>query len=83
MVLNNIDITVKKSQILAIVGMSGAGKTTLIDLLFRFHEPSSGKIMIDGIELADYKLSSLRNNLALVTQETFLFNDTIFNNISS
>ena len=81
-VLNKINVMVKKSKILAIVGMSGAGKTTLVDLLFRFHDPSSGKILIDGVELAEYTLSSLRSNLALVTQETFLFNDTILQNIA-
>jgi len=81
-VLNNINVAVKKSQILAIVGMSGAGKTTLVDLLFRFHDPSSGKILIDGIGISEYTLSSLRSNLALVTQETFLFNDTILQNIA-
>ena len=81
-VLSQINLKVKKSKILAIVGMSGAGKTTLVDLLFRFHDPSSGKILIDGIGLEDYTLSSLRRNLSLVTQETFLFNDTIMQNIA-
>jgi len=81
-VLNNINLTVKKSKILAIVGMSGAGKTTMVDLLFRFHDPSSGEILIDGVGLTEYTLSSLRNNLALVTQETFLFNDAILQNIA-
>ena len=81
-VLNDINLQVKKTKILAIVGMSGAGKTTLVDLLFRFHDPSAGKILIDGIDLSAYTLSSLRSKLALVTQETFLFNDTILNNIA-
>ena len=80
-VLSNINVVVNKSQILAIVGMSGAGKTTLVDLLFRFHDPSSGDIFIDGINISEYTLSSLRNKLSLVTQETFLFNDTILQNI--
>jgi subfamily B ATP-binding cassette protein MsbA len=62
--------------------MSGAGKTTLVDLLFRFHDPSSGKILVDGVDLAEYTLQSVRNNIALVTQETFLFNDTIRRNIA-
>jgi ATP-binding cassette, subfamily B, bacterial MsbA len=62
--------------------MSGAGKTTLVDLLFRFFDATSGSILIDGKNIKDYKLDSLRKQLALVTQETFLFNDTIWNNIA-
>jgi subfamily B ATP-binding cassette protein MsbA len=81
-VLNNINLSVKKSEVIAIVGMSGAGKTTLVDLLFRFFDATSGSIFIDGKNIQDYKLSSLRRQLALVTQETFLFNDTIWNNIA-
>ena len=80
-VLTKINVTVEKSKILAIVGMSGAGKTTLVDLLFRFHEPFAGSISIDGINIKDYTLKSLRSNLALVSQETFLFNDSIRKNI--
>ena len=81
-VLDKINLTVKKSEIIAIVGMSGAGKTTLVDLLFRFFDVSSGEIFIDGANIKNFKLSALRSHLALVTQETFLFNDTILNNIS-
>jgi ATP-binding cassette, subfamily B, bacterial MsbA len=82
MVLKEINLRVKKSEVLAIVGMSGAGKTTLVDLLFRFYNVTSGKILIDGKDICEYRLDSLRRNLALVTQETFLFNDTIWNNIA-
>ena len=82
MVLDKINLTVNKSEIIAIVGMSGAGKTTLVDLLFRFFDVTSGKILIDGEDIQNFKLSSLRSHLALVTQETFLFNDTILNNIA-
>jgi subfamily B ATP-binding cassette protein MsbA len=82
MVLKEIEVTVKKSEILAIVGMSGAGKTTFVDLLFRYFNVTSGKILIDGRDIREYRLESLRRNMALVTQETFLFNDTIFNNIA-
>jgi subfamily B ATP-binding cassette protein MsbA len=82
MVLDDINLSVKKSEIIAIVGMSGAGKTTLVDLLFRFFDATSGSILIDGKIIQDYKLDSLRRQLALVTQETFLFNDTIWNNIA-
>jgi subfamily B ATP-binding cassette protein MsbA len=81
-VLNDINLTVKKSSIVAIVGMSGAGKTTLVDLLFRFYLATEGKILIDGVNINDFDVLSLRSNLALVTQETFLFNDTIKNNIA-
>ena len=80
MVLNDINLSVKKSEVIAIVGMSGSGKTTLVDLLFRFFDATSGSILIDGKLIQDYKLSSLRRQLSLVTQETFLFNDTIWNN---
>jgi ATP-binding cassette, subfamily B, bacterial MsbA len=81
-VLTSINLTVEKSKILAIVGMSGAGKTTLVDLLFRFHDPSVGSISIDGINIKNFTLKSLRSNMALVSQETFLFNDTVRNNIA-
>ncbi len=81
-VLNDINLTVKKSSVVAIVGMSGAGKTTLVDLLFRFYLTTEGKILIDGVNINDFDVLSLRSKLALVTQETFLFNDTIRNNIA-
>ena len=81
MVLKNINLTVKKSDVLAIVGMSGAGKTTLADLLFKFFLVSDGAILIDGQNINDLNSESLRNHIALVTQETFLFNDTIRANI--
>ncbi len=82
LVLKDIDLTVNKSEVLAIVGMSGAGKTTLVDLLFRYFNPTSGAIRIDGTDIREFSHVSLRKNLALVTQETFLFNDTIANNIA-
>ncbi|CAI2718440.1 ABC transporter ATP-binding protein [Nitrospina watsonii] len=81
MVLSDINLTVKKSEVLAIVGMSGAGKTTLVDLLFKFFNVTQGEILIDGVNINDISSQSLRRNLALVTQETFLFNDTIWANI--
>ena len=81
-VLDNINLTVQKSEVLAIVGMSGAGKTTMVDLLFKFFKVTSGKILIDGVDISEISIKSLRANLALVNQETFLFNDTIWNNIS-
>ena len=81
MVLKNINLTVKKSNVLAIVGMSGAGKSTLVDLLFKFFIVTEGEILIDGENINDLNSHSLRSNIALVTQETFLFNDTILANI--
>jgi len=82
MVLNDINLSVKKSEVIAIVGMSGSGKTTLVDLLYRFFDATSGSILFDGKLIQDYKIASLRRQLSLVTQETFLFNDTILNNIA-
>lgn len=81
MVLDNINFTAGKSEVVALVGMSGAGKTTMVDLLFKFFEVTSGQILIDGVDIRKINGRSLRDNLALVTQETFLFNDTIRNNI--
>jgi subfamily B ATP-binding cassette protein MsbA len=81
MVLKNINLTVKKSEVLAIVGMSGAGKSTLADLLFKFFIATEGEILIDGENINDLNSHSLRSHIALVTQETFLFNDTILANI--
>ena len=82
LVLNHIDLTVNRAEILAIVGMSGAGKTTLVDLLFHFYNVTEGEILIDGTDIQKFTLSSLRSHLALVTQETFLFNETIWNNVA-
>jgi len=81
LVLDNINFTANKSEIVALVGMSGVGKTTMVDLLFKFFEVTSGQILIDGVDIRKINGRSLRDNLALVTQETFLFNDTIGNNI--
>lgn len=82
MVLKDINLTVNKSEILAIVGMSGAGKTTLVDLLFKFFKVTRGSICIDGMDINRITTRSLRDQMALVTQETFLFNDTIWSNIA-
>lgn len=80
-VLKGIDLRVRMGEILCLVGPSGVGKTTLVSLLLRFYDPSSGRISIDGIDLRDVKLKSLRSYIGLVTQEPVLFNDTVFNNI--
>lgn len=81
-VLNNISFNIKKGSTVAIVGSTGAGKTSVINLLNRFYEINSGEISIDGINIKDYKLSNLRKNIGIVLQDVFLFSDSIFNNIS-
>jgi len=79
--LKNINLKVKKGEILAIVGDSGAGKSTLVGLLTRFYDPTSGSIKIDNIDIREITLKSLRNAIGIVTQETILFDDTVYNNI--
>jgi len=75
-------MTVKKGEIVAIVGPSGSGKSTLADLLPRFYDINSGVIEIDNIDIKIFKMSSIRNQIGIVTQETILFNDTIKGNIA-
>lgn len=79
--LNNINLRALPGEVIALVGPSGAGKTTLAGLLSRFFDPDSGTVRIDGHDISRVTLSSLKKNLAMVDQETFLFNDTIRNNI--
>jgi subfamily B ATP-binding cassette protein MsbA len=81
-VLKDVSFEVKRGEIIAVVGPSGAGKSTLFDLLPRFYDPQAGKITIDGHDIRDLSLASLRGLMGIVTQETFLFNDTIRNNIA-
>ena len=81
-VLNDISFTVTKGEVIAMVGPSGSGKTTLIDLIPRFYDPVQGAILIDGHDLRDVDLVSLRQLIGIVTQETVLFNDTLRNNIA-
>ncbi len=81
-VLSDVSFTIRRGQIAALVGASGAGKSTIADLLPRFYRPTSGRILIDGTDIAEVKLSSLRSLMGIVTQETILFNDTIRNNIA-
>ncbi|NJB72565.1 ABC-type multidrug transport system fused ATPase/permease subunit [Saonia flava] len=81
-VLHGISFDVKAGETMAIVGATGAGKSTIINLLNRFYEINSGTILVDGVDIKDYKLSSLRSKIAVVLQDVFLFADTIANNIS-
>ena len=81
-ILRNINLEVKHGEILAIVGSSGAGKSTLVHLLPRFFDVTSGRIQVDGRDIRDVTISSLRSQVGIVTQETVLFNDTVRNNIA-
>ena len=81
-ILKNINLKVEKGKTVALVGSSGAGKSTLADLVPRFHDVSSGELLIDGVNIKDYSLHSLRSLMSIVTQEPILFNDTIANNIA-
>lgn len=81
-VLNHINLTIPRGKTIALVGPSGGGKSTLMDLLPRFIESQSGKILFDGISIQDVKVASLRDKMGIVNQESILFNDTIFNNIA-
>ncbi len=81
-VLKNVNLHIPKGKTLALVGPSGGGKSTLADLVPRFYDPRAGQVCIDGKPLTDYNLESIRKHMGVVTQESILFNDTIFNNIA-
>jgi subfamily B ATP-binding cassette protein MsbA len=81
-ILHNVDLEVRAGELLALVGPSGAGKSTLVNLIPRFFDVTSGRILIDGHDIRDLTLASLRRQVAQVTQETVLFNDTVRNNIA-
>ena len=81
-VLKGVNIKLVKGRVLAIVGMSGAGKSTLLSLLPRFYDPEKGSILIDGQDIREFTIDSLRSHIGIVTQETILFNDTVGNNIA-
>jgi ABC-type multidrug transport system fused ATPase/permease subunit len=80
--LKGIDLEIFPNEVIALVGPSGAGKTTLVDLVARFYDPTGGRIMLNGNDLRQYKIEELRKLYGIVTQDTVLFHDTIFNNIS-
>ena len=81
-ILKGINLQITKGKMIALVGQSGAGKTTMVDLLPRFYDVTEGSIMIDGVDVRDYKLREMRQLFGMVSQESILFNDTIFNNIA-
>ena len=81
-VLKNISLTIPKGKMIALVGESGGGKSTLVDLLPRFYDVSKGNITIDGTDVRDFKICDVRGLMGIVSQESILFNDTIFNNIA-
>lgn len=80
-VLNDISFTIPKGQTVALVGPSGGGKSTISDLIPRFYDPDAGAVLMDGVDLRDYKVESVREHMGIVAQETVLFNDTIAENI--
>ncbi len=81
-VLNHINLTIPRGKTIALVGPSGGGKSTLMDLLPRFIEPQSGEVLFDGVSVKNVTMASLRSKMGIVNQESILFNDTIFNNIA-
>ena len=81
-VLKNISLTIPKGKMIALVGESGGGKSTMVDLLPRFYDVSQGSITIDGIDVRDFKICDVRGLMGIVSQESILFNDTVFNNIA-
>ncbi|MGK2863128.1 MAG: ABC transporter ATP-binding protein [Chitinophagaceae bacterium] len=80
-ILDNVNLIVEKGKTIALVGSSGAGKSTLADLVPRFHDVTGGEVLIDGVNIKDYSLHSVRSQMSIVTQEPILFNDSIANNI--
>ena len=80
-VLKRIDLAIEAGQTTALVGASGAGKSTLVDLIPRLYDPVDGSISIDGVDLRDYRIGSLRENIAVVSQDTFIFNASVYDNI--
>lgn len=82
LVLHDITLTINKGEMTALVGASGAGKSTLVDLIPRFYDPSQGKVLIDGVDLKDLEINTLRRRLAVVSQDTFIFNTSVRNNIA-
>ena len=80
-VLHDITLSISRGETTALVGSSGAGKTTLADLLPRFYNPTQGRVLVDGVDLRELKINSLRHKMAIVSQDTFIFNTTVRENI--
>jgi ATP-binding cassette subfamily B protein/subfamily B ATP-binding cassette protein MsbA len=83
MVLQDINLTINRGEVIAIVGESGSGKSTLVNLLQRFFDPTMGEVQIDGVDIRSFKLKELRRNIGLVTQDVFLFSESVGRNIHS
>jgi subfamily B ATP-binding cassette protein MsbA len=81
-VLQDMSFSVRRGEVIALVGPSGAGKTTLVDLIPRFYDPTAGRILVDGADIREIDLKSLRSMMGMVTQEVILFNDTVKSNIA-
>ncbi len=81
-VIREVDLTIRRGEVIALVGPSGAGKSTLADMLPRFHDPDSGRVTLDGTDLRELKVSGLRGLLGIVTQDTILFHDTVLANVA-
>jgi ATP-binding cassette subfamily B protein len=81
-VLRDVNLEIKSGETIALVGATGAGKSSIINLLNRFYEINRGSILVDGIDIKDFKMASLRKNIGVVLQDVFLFSDTIRNNIT-
>ncbi|MEQ9357834.1 heterocyst formation ABC transporter subunit HepA [Coleofasciculus chthonoplastes] len=82
LVLHKVTLTIERGKTTALVGASGAGKTTLADLIPRFYDPTDGKVLLDGIDLREFEINSVRRRLAIVSQDTFIFNTSVRNNIA-
>lgn len=81
-VLHNVTLTIKQGQTTALIGASGAGKSTLVDLIPRFYDPTQGTVFIDGVDLCNFDINSVRRKMAVVSQDTFIFNTSVHNNIA-
>ena len=81
MILKNINLDIKSGSTVAIMGPTGSGKTSLLNLIGRYYDVTSGQVLVDDIDVRDYNLEFLRSNMSVVPQDTFLFSDSIKNNI--
>ena len=82
LVLQDITLTIQRGQTIALVGASGAGKTTLVDLIPRFYDPTQGRILLDGADLKEFDINTVRQKMAIVSQDTFIFNASVYDNIA-